>query len=257
MKGFAPIVFGIFVMLALSWAGLAFVPNLQIGHLDPQTDEDGTDIYPMPPSGMATRGRQVYVANGCAYCHSQQVRADYAGSDIDRKWGSRRSVPRDYIFAQPVELGEIRLGPDLANIGARAPAEEEPAAPTSSPAANTTAPAASPPAVPLTAESATPPRYSAAWHHQHLYAPRSLNVDSIMPSYRFLYRRQKLEGQPAVDAVKLTGADAPPAGFEIVPTYEAKCLVAYLLSLNQSHPLKEVKSVAAAAASPSPEPPKK
>ena len=32
-----------------------------------------------------------------------------------------------------------------------------------------------------------PPIYSAAWHHVHLYAPRSINPDSNMPSYRFVW----------------------------------------------------------------------
>ena len=105
MKGFTPLVLGILATLAFSWLGLAYIPDLQIGHLDPQSDEEGTDIYPMPKSGMAERGRRVYIANGCFYCHSEQVRADYAASDIDRtrdaapsppsKWGDRRSAPQD------------------------------------------------------------------------------------------------------------------------------------------------------------------
>ena len=74
MKGFTPLVLGILATLAFSWLGLAYIPDLQIGHLDPQSDEEGTDIYPMPKSGMAERGRRVYVANGCFYCHSEQIR---------------------------------------------------------------------------------------------------------------------------------------------------------------------------------------
>src|SRR5260370_36668486 len=81
---------------------------------------------------MVERGRRVYAAKGCIYCHSQQVRADYAADDIERKWGDRRSAPRDYIFERQVFLGKMRMGPDLANVGARAPAEQEstPAPPT-------------------------------------------------------------------------------------------------------------------------------
>src|SRR5881394_3640373 len=67
--------------------------------------------------------------NGCVYCHSQQVRPDYIANDIERKWGNRRSAPRDYIFERPVFLGKMRMGQDLANIGARAPAPEESPAP--------------------------------------------------------------------------------------------------------------------------------
>ena len=364
MKGFTPLVLGILATLAFSWLGLAYIPDLQIGHLDPQSDEEGTDIYPMPKSGMAERGRRIYVANGCFYCHSEQVRADYAASDIDRprdaapsppsKWGDRRSAPRDYIFDRPVLLGKMRMGPDLANIGKAAPVEAEapppqpnPANPTapnaSPPAANVSPPpgnappqqnakpaaqpptppastapspganaspapanaapqqnpsaqpsSPSPPAAPppaanasappantpaqqnakLAAETTTPPApaasapqtaaapspaaspsefaapYSASWHHQHLYAPRSLNLDSAMPAYKFLYEKRRVGGEQSADAIHLRGEGTPGEGWEIVPTYDAKCLVAYLMSLNQSHPLNEVKSAAPPASSP-------
>jgi cbb3-type cytochrome oxidase cytochrome c subunit len=284
MKGFTPLVLGILATLAFSWLGLAYIPDLQIGHLDPQSDEEGTDVYPVPKSGMAERGRRVYIANGCFYCHSEQVRADYAASDIDRprdagpspppKWGDRRSAPRDYIFDRPALLGKMRLGPDLANIGKAAPAEEEaaPAQPSPANPANPAAPNASPPAAnappPPAAQPSTPPApvaspsqsaaapspaaspsespaaYSAAWHHQHLYAPRSLNLDSDMPAYKFLYEKRRVGGQQTADAINLRGEGAPGEGWEIAPTYDAKCLVAYLMSLNQSHPLNEVKSAA-------------
>ena len=327
MKGLAPLFLGIFGTFAFSWVGLTVIPNWQIGRLNPQSDEEGTDIYPQPQSGMVTRGARVYAANGCIYCHSQQVRADYAADDIERKWGERRSAPRDYIFERPVFLGKARMGQDIANIGARAPTEQENAPPTgaASPAASPAAPSGAPapgaapsgaspsppsqktgspspaagsPATspvspapnasvspagpgpkapptspsPAAAANATPagsaspaggvpwpvqtsgepPMYSAAWHHVHLYSPRSINVDSDMPSYRFLYRTRRITDAASVDALQLTGSDAPPKGWEVVPTFDAECLVAYLMSLNQSHPLKEVRSAAPAAPAQSP-----
>src|SRR5438552_10399839 len=322
MKGLAPLFLGLFGTCALSCLGLTVIPNWQIGHLNPQSDEEGTDIYPQPQSGMFERGAHVYAANGCIYCHSQQVRADYAAADIERKWGNRRSAPRDYIFEQLVFLGKMRVGQDIANIGARAPAEQASpapagaAAPAASPSRRTspaaspapqgaavssppppanspaTAPAASPhspapkaptspapaaaPASPspavATAANASPnasptsaagapwpvqtagepPMYSAAWHHVHLYSPRSINVDSNMPSYRFLYQNRRISDARSADAIQLTGSDAPPEGWEIVPTFDAKCLVAYLMSLNQSHPLKDVRSAEGAPAAPAP-----
>lgn len=318
MKGLIPLFVGIFGTFAFSWVGLTVIPNWQIGHLNPQSDEEGTDVYPLPQSGMVTRGARVYAANGCIYCHSEQVRAEYAGSDIARKWGDRRSAPRDYIFERPVSLGKMRMGQDLANVGARAPAEQESPSPsggspapsptgaaqnaspsasqsktqsaqpavsatpkqepaassTTSPAiasAKTTAASPSPATAPATAASpgapsvagppwpeqtaGLPPMYSAAWHHVHLYSPRSINLDSNMPSYRFLYRIRRISDARSLDALQLTGSDAPQQGWEVVPTYEARCLVAYLMSLNQSHPLKEVKSSGAApAASPAASP---
>src|SRR4029077_8666715 len=124
-----------------------------------------------------------------------------------------------------------------------------------SPAAAASPPSAGPPWPEQTA--GLPPIYSAAWHHVHLYSPRSINLDSKMPSYRFLYQARRISDARSTDALQLTGSDAPHEGWEIVPTYDAKCLVAYMMALNQSHPLKEVKSAGAApaaspAASPSP-----
>jgi cytochrome c oxidase cbb3-type subunit 2 len=281
MKGLTPLFLGIFGTFAFSWIGLTVIPTWQIGHLNPEADEEGTDIYPRPQSGMFARGEHVYAANGCVYCHSQQVRADYIADDIERKWGNRRSAPRDYIFERPVLLGKMRMGQDLANIGARAPAPEESPAPAAqgaavsslppstatSPAAKVpaalglagaspTAPSAQTPGAPWPIQTAgLPPMYSAAWHHVHLYAPRSINPDSNMPSYRFLYEKRRITGERSAEALQLSSSDAPPAGWEVVPTYDAKCVVAYLMGLNQSHPLKEVRSVGGApAAAPSPAP---
>src|SRR5437762_888482 len=251
MKGLVPLFIGLFGTFAFSWVGLTVIPNWQIGALNPQTDEEGTDAYPTPKSGMADRGRQIYAANGCIYCHSQQIRPDYDSADIDRvrdagpspgpKWAERRSAPRDYIFDRPVVLGQERMGPDVANIGKAAPTEEE--KPAASPSPNPTG---------------LPPAYSEAWHHRHLYSPRSMspdNRDSNMPAYKFLYEKHPISGERSADALQLEGRDAPPPGWEVVPTYEAKCLVAYLMSLDQSHPLKEVKTAPGGAAPPAGSPP--
>src|SRR5215470_13784881 len=158
MKGLAPLFIGIFGTFAFSWVGLTVIPNWQIGSLNPQSDEEGTDIYPRPQSGMFQRGAHVYAANGCVYCHSQQVRADYIADDIERKWGDRRSAPRDYIFQRPVFLGKMRMGQDLANIGARAPAPEESPSPAAggSPAAAPAGQGAAVSSPPPTAASPSP-----------------------------------------------------------------------------------------------------
>jgi len=41
------------------------------------------------------------------------------GPDIGRGWGARLSVAQDYLQDYPVQLGNLRLGPDLADYGAR------------------------------------------------------------------------------------------------------------------------------------------
>ena len=308
MKGVKALFLGIFGTFAFSWTGLMLIPNFQIGHLDPQVSQDDeNDIYPVPKSGMADRGRKIYAANGCVYCHSQQVRADYAASDIDRKWGTRRSAPRDYIFERPAMLGKMRLGPDLSNVGKRAPSEDASPAPSTSPVASpaanaatspATSPVASPAASAVTSPAASPtkavaatspapataataaapspsaspaataatnsdppvsangmpPQYSAAWHHLHLYSPRSVLAGSTsnMPAYKFLYEKRRVSGERSADALKLTGAEALPDEWEVVPTYDAKCLVAYLMSLDQSHALTEAKLTSAPASVPAP-----
>src|SRR6516164_8043757 len=178
MKGLAPLFIGIFGTFAFSWVGLTVIPNWQIGSLNPQSDEEGTDIYPRPQSGMFQRGAHVYAANGCVYCHSQQIRADYIADDIERKWGDRRSAPRDYIFQRPVFLGKMRMGQDLANIGARAPAPEgspSPAGGASPSGAGATQGTAASPAAPPAA-SPSPATASATSHGTSPAAAASPNA---------------------------------------------------------------------------------
>jgi len=195
------IIFGAFLTFLSSWIGLVAYPSLQLGRFTPFTAEDTGDINPPPLSGMAVMGQRVYASSGCIYCHSQQVRQVGYGSDLERGWGARPTVARDYMRENPAFLGTMRTGPDLTNIGARQP--------------------------------------SAMWHHQHLYQPTVVSPGSIMPSYRYLDRLRKIEGQRSANAIDLLPPDTAPDGYEIVPTYEAEALVAYLLSLNRNYPLPE------------------
>ena len=215
---------GIIGSFALSCYTLVLVPRCQLGGLQPQITEDEgkiVDIYPIKNVGMAA-GRAVYASEGCFYCHSQQIRDEQNGTDIERGWSVRRTVARDYIFEKVPYLGSMRLGPDLANVGSpkwrNEPENEDP--------------------------NYKPAKRDAAWHLLHLYVPRTVIKISNMPPYRYLFETRKIGGQRSADALSLTGADAPPPGYEVVPKSEAKVLVAYLLSLDKSHPLKEVKGSA-------------
>lgn len=85
----------------------------------------GTILSKTPPLAGAiplteaqARGRDVYVGEGCSYCHTQQVRP----LAQDRVWG-RASVAGDYAYSTPQLLGTERTGPDLSNIGARQPSD--------------------------------------------------------------------------------------------------------------------------------------
>jgi cytochrome c oxidase cbb3-type subunit 2 len=213
MKSFTLVFCGIFLTLVLSWSGLVFMTHHQLGglepvteYLDPDTGESlrGEQVYPRVPLGLAEQGKLVYISEGCVYCHTQQVRRKGFGSDYERGWGERQSVPRDYIRQDRVLLGTMRTGPDLMNVGDR----------------------------PISA--------SKAWHHRHLYDPRAVNTDSIMPPFAFLYEKRKIgKSGPSPNAIELNPEFAPEAGYEIVPTQRAEALVAYLLSLKLGYNLPE------------------
>ena len=208
MKQPPPIFSGILAVFAISFAVLAMAPAIQLGSLQPTVDEDTGDIYPIDVSGVEAEGRAVYVSEGCIACHTEQVRSASDGADIARGWGVRRTVARDYIYEKPPLLGYMRFGPDLANIGTRKDPDN-------------------------------PDKYSVGWHYMHLYDPQAEAPGTIMPSYKFLFVKRKIAGQGAADALKLTGDEAPPAGYQIVPSTEARQLVAYLTGLDHSHPLPE------------------
>ena len=82
---------------------------------------DGTPATP-PPSGLSelgVQGREVYVAEGCWYCHTQQVRPIVADANLG-------PVTRADLLASfaPDTLGIQRIGPDLAHAGSREPTND-------------------------------------------------------------------------------------------------------------------------------------
>lgn len=192
---------GVLFTVLASFAGLTVIPQQQLGGLQPIVDDDGTE-YPVEPTGLVARGRDVYISLGCMYCHSQQVRPPGFGADIERGWGSRRTVARDYIYDRPPLLGTMRTGPDLANIGVRQPSDD--------------------------------------WHLLHLYNPQITSPGSTMPMFGFLFDDIPLEVERPYDALKFPPEWNPGDDVAVVPSYDAKALVAYLKSLDASHPVPEV-----------------
>ena len=76
----------------------------------------GPEVKPLTP--LQAKGRAIYVANGCSYCHTQQVRP----LPQDKIFG-RPSAPGDFAYQTPELLGSERTGPDLTNIGMRQSSE--------------------------------------------------------------------------------------------------------------------------------------
>jgi cytochrome c oxidase cbb3-type subunit II len=193
---------GIFLVFLTSWLGLVAYPAIQLGRLVPVADADSGATLPPFLGGSAVAGERVYASEGCVSCHSQQVRqASITHSDVERGWGARPSVARDYLRESTAFLGSSRIGQDLSNIGIR--------------------------------------QSDATWHYLHLYSPSSVCDGSTMPSYSYLFTVRKIQGQRSDQALDLTGADAPKPGYEVVPTADARNLVAYLLSLRHDYPLPE------------------
>lgn len=188
---------GLFGALALSWGGI-MLANSQLGTLAPHFDENEGKAFPEHASGIAARGQMVYADLGCAACHTQQVRRPDFGTDQLRGWGERQSFARDYIHQATVQLGESRIGPDLANLGVRKP--------------------------PPDAEDLT----------NLLYAGRPLDPQSKRqhPTYKFLFETREIVGQRAANALKVANL-AP--GWQVVPTERAQTLISYLQSLNSSY----------------------
>lgn len=83
----------------------------------PKASGHGNDYRATPPNiADAARGRQIYVREGCFYCHTQFTRIQDRGYGPLVKEG-------DYVFETPHQLGTARTGPDLTNEGGRFPSE--------------------------------------------------------------------------------------------------------------------------------------
>ncbi|PHQ71374.1 MAG: cytochrome-c oxidase [Paracoccus sp.] len=188
MNRYLPLSILALAILAFATLMLVIAPGIQI---DARNVPEGLRNY----TQAEQNGRDVYVAMGCVYCHSQQPRSPDQAPDGERGWG-RPSVASDYAFDAPHQLGTMRTGPDLLNVGARLPSE--------------------------------------GWHLTHLYQPRAIFDWSIMPAYPFLFER-KDRAAPGDTVVTLPPAYAPESGV-IVARRDALDLVAYLRALDRTYP---------------------
>ncbi|WP_159477027.1 cbb3-type cytochrome c oxidase subunit II [Dyadobacter sp. 3J3] len=149
-------------------------------------------------SDDAMAGKAIFVANGCVACHTQQVR----NVDMDKKWGKRPSIAADYAVNKRTDLwrntatlmGTERTGPDLTAVGTRQPSKE--------------------------------------WNLVHLFNPRIVVKESIMPAYSWLFETKKEPSKQ--DVVVSVPAQYLDQEGSVVATKEALQLVAYLQSLVQT-----------------------
>lgn len=151
-----------------------------------------------PLSEEAIAGKAIFIANGCVGCHTQQVR----NVDMDKAWGERPSIAADYAMDHRTDIwrntatlmGTERTGPDLTNVGVR--------------------------------------QAGLDWNLIHLYNPRILVKESIMPAFPWLFEIKEIadKGDKIINVPKefIDGIG------KVIPTKEAFQLVAYLQSLKQT-----------------------
>ena len=193
MNKFRYIFIGFMLTFLSAWMGLVILPVWGLGNFEQTPDPDTGEMIPPNLTSLERRGRDVYIANGCIYCHSQQVHPARARTDIERGWGSRRTVARDYMNQGIAQMGSMRTGPDLSNIGVRNPSE--------------------------------------TWHYLHLYNPQLTSEGSNMPPFRFLFETRKKDPEnPAANALNFADGFGPGPEYEVTPSEEMVALVAYLQS---------------------------
>jgi cytochrome c oxidase cbb3-type subunit 2 len=180
-------IFGGAGVLLVTTMLVVVTPYVQLGTIPPESKL-------VPYTQAQAHGREIYVSLGCMYCHSQQPRDRDFAPDESRGWG-RAPTAGDYAFDYPHQLGTMRTGPDLFNIGARQPSRD--------------------------------------WHLTHIYQPRAVVAKSLMPSFPFLFV-EKAQAAPSDVVVKGAERWATP-GRVVVATQDALDLVEYLRGLDHTY----------------------
>lgn len=282
---YGPLIFlAAFFALASSWFGLVLTPQMQVGQLQQTNTIPEGATYPLARSGLARQGLEVYRANGCASCHTEQVRQTgtvcdivlvEAGTNQTKMVAALRSVRADLSEAdanqflsnlpKPVLEGKTReVGDHAYNVLSGAGAKVEmwiiPVGPDIARGWGKRRSVAEdflydypvmPGSVRVGPDLANVGVRLADsnWQYVHLYAPRLEVKGSPMPPYRYMFEKRRIERSASPDALKYPGLPVEP-GFEIVPKLEAKALVAYLASLRAGEPLYETPLTVPAAPSP-------
>ncbi len=280
---YGPLLFlAAFFALSGSWFGFVLTPQVQLGRLQQTNTVPAGATYPVARPGLAHQGLEVYRANGCAACHSQQVGQTGTACEVvltaagtnqsaliqallQVKPGCSEAEAKAMLSALPrtVLPGAAKEAADaaakqLAVGGAKAQVEIVPTGPDIARGWGKRRTVAEdflfdyP--VMLGSQRVGPDLANvgtrlpdANWHLRHLYAPRLEVKGSTMPPYRFLFEKRRIERVRSPDALTLPPELAPEVGYEIVPKPQAKALVAYLLSLRADAPLFVAPMTVAAA----------
>ena len=116
----------------------------------PAQDPIGPSPLAKAYSEQESWGRDIYLREGCHYCHTQQVREPEANRGMVHLRGDigPESVPGDFYYQSPVFWGTLRQGMDLSHVAAR--------------------------------------KADVGWHEGHFKNPRLWSPGTVMPSYDYL-----------------------------------------------------------------------
>ena len=98
-------------------------------------------------------GEQIYAAEGCYYCHTDQTRTlvqDVVANGSD-SYPAPPSSPNEYIYQEITFPGTRRIGPDLSRVGVKRPSRD--------------------------------------WHKGHFWSPKTASQGTIMPAFRHFFDR--------------------------------------------------------------------
>ncbi len=261
------IILGLLLALALSWLGMIATPQFQIGNGQPTNVPPANALYPIPLSGTAHLGREVYRANGCAYCHTHvvrqegtlfnvvltdpgtnqpavlqalaQLRPGLSAPGLEQLMNSHEAIVTERTIASADAAQKA-----LADAGAEATVRVVPTGPDIARGWGSRLTVANdylydtPVLLGVTRlgpdlTNVGQRRPDETWHLIHLYDPKLEVPGSIMPRYPFLFEKHPRGPTPRPDALPIPGQ------FDIVPTQEARALATYLVNLKADVPLFE------------------
>lgn len=160
--------FTLLTFVAVAIGGTVQILPAVILNRDKNIEDRLQELY----TPLELAGRDIYIAEGCYNCHSQQIRT--LAPDVLR-YGDWSRLGES-IYDHPYQWGSKRTGPDLAREGTGFNKKDN------------------------------------LWHYQHLMDPRQISQGSNMPSYHWLEKKKAdimaLPGKIAVQ--RKLGVPYPP-----------------------------------------------
>ena len=154
------------LFFAVSFLALGVYPAIRLHERMVRTTPPDAQLALTP---QERHGQEIYGRDGCAYCHTEQVRVtpadEWRFGHPTQAWETQGEFPQMW--------GTRRIGPDLARESGKRPAD---------------------------------------WQLAHLYNPRYVVPDSMMPSYPWLFRGDANKpSQDALDVVAYLNTLGRPA----------------------------------------------